>query len=125
MADQTPATSGAKEDAPALKSNARLVLESPELKHLVVRRWTVSLTLLAILFIVYYGYILMVKTDLMSMRIGTVITLAIPVGVLVILAAFSLTAFYVWWANKSYDPEVARLKEKAKELIAPTKGETR
>jgi len=28
----------------------------------------------------------------------------------VIIVAFVLTAFYVVWANKSYDPEVERLK---------------
>ncbi len=123
MADQTPAAPAAKADAP-VKSNALLVLESPEFKQLVARRWTVSLLLLAILFLVYYGFILMVKEPAMSQRIGAVTTLAIPVGVFVIVAAFALTAFYVWWANKSYDPEVARLKEKAKELIAPVKGET-
>jgi len=123
MADQTPAAPAATADAP-VKSNALLVLESPEFKQLVARRWTVSLTLLAILFIVYYGFILMVKEPVMSQRIGAVTTLAIPVGVFVIVAAFALTAGYVWWANKSYDPEVARLKEKAKELIAPAKGGT-
>ncbi len=43
-----------------------------------------------------------------------IVTLAIPVGVAVIVIAFVLTAFYVAWANSSYDPEVDRLKGQLK-----------
>jgi uncharacterized membrane protein (DUF485 family) len=88
------------------------VLESPEFKHLVARRWTVSMTLLVLLFVTYYGYILLIPyaPEFMKTKIGEVTTVAIPIGVAVILIAFVLTAVYVVWANKSYDPEVARLK---------------
>ena len=37
-------------------------------------------------------------------------TLAIPLGIASIVIAWSLTAYYVAWANKKYDPEVERLK---------------
>jgi uncharacterized membrane protein (DUF485 family) len=46
----------------------------------------------------------------MRTKIGEVTTMAIPLGVGVIIIAFVLTAFYVGWANTSYDPEVNRLK---------------
>ncbi len=87
------------------------VIESPAFKRLVTRRWTVSLVLLALLFVSYYGYILLIATDkaFVSQKIGEVTTLAIPLGVAAILIAWVLTAIYVVWANRSYDPEVERL----------------
>jgi uncharacterized membrane protein (DUF485 family) len=92
--------------------SARDVVGSPELKRLVARRWKVSLALLALLFATYYGFIILVATDreLVSRRIGEVTTLAIPLGVAAIAIAWALTALYVAWANRTYDPEVERLK---------------
>jgi uncharacterized membrane protein (DUF485 family) len=91
---------------------AHEVISSPDFKALVRRRWTVSLVLLAVLFVSYYGFILLVSTnkELVSTKIGEVTTLAIPLGIGAIVVAWALTAFYVAWANKSYDPEVERLK---------------
>jgi len=43
-------------------------------------------------------------------------------GVLVILGAWVLTAVYVIWANRSYDVEVARLKEKFTRADAADRG---
>ena len=91
----------------------RQVLDSPELRRLVARRWTVSLLLTAALFAAYYGFILLVALDkaLLARRIGAgVTTLGIPLAVLVIVVAWALTAIYVWWANRAYDPAVDRLK---------------
>ena len=91
---------------------AQEVVESPEFKALVRRRWTVSAVMLVLLFVSYYGYILLIAADkaLVSTRIGAVTTLAIPLGILSIVAAWVLTGVYVAWANKAYDPEVERLK---------------
>ncbi len=88
------------------------LIESPEFKKLVRTRWTVSLILLALLFVSYYGYILVIAADkaFVSQKIGEVTTLAIPLGIASIVIAWVLTAYYVFWANKSYDPEVERLK---------------
>lgn len=96
--------------------SAHEVLESPEFKRLVSKRWKVSMTLLALLFVSYYGYILLVATnkELVSQKIGEVTTLAIPLGIAAIVFAWVLTAFYVAWANKSYDPEVERLRSELK-----------
>lgn len=96
----------------APQKTAQQIVESEAFKHLVARRWKVSMTLLAFLFVGYYGYILLVATnkELVSTRIGEVTTLAIPLGLAAIVLAWVLTAVYVAWANKSYDPEVERLK---------------
>ena len=92
------------------------VIESKEFKHLVSTRWSVSLILLALLFVSYYGYILLIAADkaFVSQKIGEVTTLAIPLGVASIVIAWLLTAFYVMWANAKYDPEVERLKKELK-----------
>ncbi len=104
-----------KRDSRAGKT-ANEIIESPDFKRLVSRRWTVSMVLLVLLFVTYYGYILLIPyaPDLMKTRIGEVTTAAIPIGVAVIVIAFVLTAVYVGWANTTYDPEVNRLKGQLK-----------
>jgi uncharacterized membrane protein (DUF485 family) len=72
-----------------------------------------SLVLSALLFVLYYGYILLIAADraLLSRRIGSgATTLGIPLGAAVIVGAWALTAAYVWWANRHFDDEAARLK---------------
>jgi uncharacterized membrane protein (DUF485 family) len=97
-----------------MEKPARDMLASPEFRGLVQRRWRVSLALTAALFLVYYGYVLLVAADkaLVSRRIGEVTTLGIPLGVAVILASWVLTALYVAWANRVYDKEASRLRER-------------
>ncbi len=93
------------------------VINSHDFKMLVAKRWSVSMVLLAALFITYYGFILLIaeNREWMSQKIGETTTLAIPLGVAVIVIAFVLTAIYVAWANASYDPEVERLKGQLKQ----------
>lgn len=107
----TPAIKVASDNKP--QKAALEVLESADFKALVKKRWTVSMVLLAALFVTYYGFVLLIagNRELMATRIGEYVTLAIPVGVGVIVAAFVLTALYVAWANHTYDPEVDRLKK--------------
>jgi uncharacterized membrane protein (DUF485 family) len=90
------------------------LLKSAEFKQLVVRRWRVSLVLTAVLFVVYYGYVILVASNkaLLAQRIGVNTTLAIPLGAAVIIAAWVLTALYVIWANRHYDPHVKTLRER-------------
>lgn len=93
---------------------ARELLDSAELRHLVAGRWRVSLLLTAALFVVYYGFILLVALDkpLLSTRVGEATTLGIVLGMAVIVLSWVLTALYVVWANLSYDPEVSRLRDR-------------
>ncbi len=109
-----PVTSMKQE--PRAHKSVHELLESHDFKQLVSKRWSVSLVLLALLFVSYYGYILLVGLNkaLLSQKVGEVTTLGIPLGVGVIVFAWILTAFYVGWANKSYDPEVERLKGQLK-----------
>jgi uncharacterized membrane protein (DUF485 family) len=100
---------------------AREVLDSSDFRHLVARRWRVSLILTACLFILYYGYILLIAAEsaFLSRRIGEATTIGIPVGAAVIVGAWILTALYVVWANRFYDPEVTRLRGRVRR---PGKG---
>ena len=96
-------------------SQHRALLDAPEFRQLVARRWRISLLLTALLFIVYYGYILLIAVDkaFVSQRIGRATTLGIPLGVAVIVAAWVLTTAYVVWANRHFDAEADRLRERA------------
>lgn len=95
-----------------MDASARRLLESPEFRHLVARRWRVSLTLTACLFVLYYGFILLVGLNkpLLATRVGAVTTLGIPIGMGVIIGAWLLTAIYVAWANRRYDAAVRALQ---------------
>ena len=98
------------------QKSAHEVIESAEFKALVSKRWSVSMVLLVLLFVSYYGYVILVATakDFVNQKVGEVTTLAIPLGLAAIVLAWALTAIYVAWANKSYDPEVERLKRQLK-----------
>ena len=106
-----------KQPDPGAKKSARELIDSPDFKALVKKRWAVSFSLLAVLFVGYYGYILLVANKAwVSQPIaeGSVITRAIPLGIGAIVLAWILVAIYVYWANASYDPEVERLKGQLK-----------
>jgi uncharacterized membrane protein (DUF485 family) len=90
----------------------RELLDSPDFHRLLARRWRMSLLLTTLLFILYYGYIILIAVNrpFVSQRIGETTTLGIPLGVAVIAGAWVLTAIYVVWANRYYDGEAARLR---------------
>ncbi len=93
--------------------NAKDILRSPAFAALVKSKWTVSILLTIALFVVYYGYILLIAYDkpALARKVGEVTTLAIPVGVGVIVLAWVLTAAYVVWANGSHDAQVKKLRD--------------
>lgn len=92
--------------------SAHALLASAEFRRLVRKRWRVSLLLTLALFVLYYGFILLVAVNrpLLAMRVGEVTTLGIVLGIAVLVLAWVLTAVYVVWANRQYDPEVERLR---------------
>jgi uncharacterized membrane protein (DUF485 family) len=97
-----------------VKTSVRNVLDSAEFRGLVVRRWRVSMILSGLLFALYYGYIILIATNphLLSRRVGASTTVGILMAAAVIAGAWMLTAAYVVWANRHYDPEVARLRDR-------------
>ena len=89
------------------------LIASPAFRHLVSRRWRVSLILTAALFVLYYGYVLLIAVNKpwLAQRMGGVTPIGIPIGAGVIVGSWALTALYVLWANRYYDPEARRLRE--------------
>jgi uncharacterized membrane protein (DUF485 family) len=92
------------------------VLGSVEFRELVARRWRLSLLLTGLLFVVYYGYIILIASNrqLVSRRVWGSTTLGICMAAAVIGGAWILTAVYVVWANRHYDPAVARLRARVR-----------
>ena len=99
-----------------MNTSVRDVLGSAEFRGLVSRRWRISLVLTGLLFVLYYGYIVLIATNpqLLSRRVTASTTIGIYLAALVIGGAWVLTAVYVIWANRHYDPEVARLRAKVR-----------
>jgi len=112
MAHAAPAGGGSTKGT----QSAHELLQSPAFKKLVGQRMTASIIGLVLLFITYYGYVVLIGASpaTLAQKIGEYTTLGIPIGVAVIVIAFVLTALYVVWANGSYDPEVQRLKSELK-----------
>ena len=94
-------------DKQLVKLTTRELLASDDFRQLVARRWRVALVLTLVLFVVYYGFILLVATErsLLATRVGEVTTLGIVLGVAVLVLAWVLTAAYVVWANRPYIPK--------------------
>jgi uncharacterized membrane protein (DUF485 family) len=90
------------------------ILRSPELERLVRRRWVVSITLTAALFVVYYGFVLLIALapDVLARRVGEHTTLGIPIGAAVIVLSWVLTCLYVLWANGPWDRGVRSLRDR-------------
>jgi uncharacterized membrane protein (DUF485 family) len=91
----------------------RIIKADPNYQKLVRERSRFGWALTACMMVVYYGYILLVAFDkeLMSTRIGNgVITLAIPIGLGVILFTIIITGIYVWRANSQFDQLTAAVR---------------
>jgi uncharacterized membrane protein (DUF485 family) len=93
--------------------SARRLLDSPAFHSLVLRRWRISLVLTAALFVLYYGYILLIALNkpFVSTRLGGITPIGIPLGAAVIIGSWALTAIYIVWANRVYDREASRLRD--------------
>jgi uncharacterized membrane protein (DUF485 family) len=97
----------------APRQGVRRLLDSPAFHNLVMRRWRISLVLTAALFVLYYGYILLIALNkpFVSTRLGGITPIGIPLGAAVIVGSWALTAVYIAWANRVYDRESARLRD--------------
>jgi uncharacterized membrane protein (DUF485 family) len=99
-----------------LNSNERALLQSTEFRQLVKRRWRLSLILTGLLFILYYGYIVLIAVNrpLLSRSFGGATTIGIPLGAAVIVVSWILTAIYIAWANRRFDADADRLRERVR-----------
>lgn len=87
------------------------------LRALARRRWRVALGLTTLMVLVYFGFVLLVAWEkpFMARLITPGLSIGIVLGALVIVAAWVLTWVYVRWANRVYDPALARARTPAAE----------
>jgi uncharacterized membrane protein (DUF485 family) len=86
-----------------------------ELRRLARRRWTIGLVLTLAMMAAYFGFILLVafaKPTAGRLLADGRVSVGIVLGACTIVIAPILTAIYVRWANRKYDPEVAALRNK-------------
>lgn len=90
------------------------VLQSAEFKKLTKKRWAVALLLTTVMLLAYFGFLLMVAfdKDFFKQKVGEVTTIAIPIGIGLIVLAWVMTGIYTYWANNFYDKEVEEIKKK-------------
>lgn len=86
------------------------------LRRVVAKRWRVGAVLTAVMMLAYFGFILLVafaKPFVGELLAGGQVSVGIVIGAAVIVLAPVLTAIYVRWANRSYDPAIAALRKKS------------
>jgi uncharacterized membrane protein (DUF485 family) len=86
-----------------------------KLMAVVRRRWRVGAVLTALMMTGYFGFVLLVafaKPFMSTLVASDRVSIGIVIGAAVIVLAPVLTAFYVRWANRHYDPAIASLKGK-------------
>jgi uncharacterized membrane protein (DUF485 family) len=87
-------------------SSIDAIQKNPKYQQLVAERSALGRSLSIAMMVIYFGFILLVAFVpgfLGASLTGGVTTVGILVGILVILSAFGLTAFYVIRANGTYD----------------------
>jgi uncharacterized membrane protein (DUF485 family) len=84
------------------------------LRRVVARRWRIGAALTAVMMLAYFGFILLVafaKPFVGTLLADGQVSVGIVIGAAVIVLAPVLTAIYVRWANRSYDPAIAALRK--------------
>ena len=85
------------------------------LQKIVRRRWRIGAVLTALMMLAYFGFVLLVafaKPFVGTLVADDSVSIGILIGAGVIVLAPVLTAVYVRWANRHYDPAVATLRGK-------------
>ncbi len=84
----------------------RAIMANPTFQKLTRSRATLGWTLSAIMWIIYFGFILLVAFDkgfLGTVAFGQVTSMGIVIGLGVLISAFVLVAIYVVIANTRFD----------------------
>jgi len=82
------------------------ITASPKFQELVAKRNRLTRQLTALMLAIYFAFVLIVAfaPGILAVRLGDgVTTIGIPIGILIILAAFGLTGLYVRKANREFD----------------------
>lgn len=94
------------------------IRKNPKYEELIGKRSRFAWTLSIIMLLIYYAFILIVAfvPKFLGTKIasGSVISVGIPIGVLIIVSAFILTGIYVFRANGEFDALTHQIKEETK-----------
>lgn len=95
---------------------AKDILVNPKYQELIQKRGRFAWILSLIVIVVYFGFVLIVAFDpkLLAIKLYGVTTVAIPVGVAIIIMSFILTGVYVRRANSEFDDMVTEIKNSVK-----------
>lgn len=94
----------------------RRVKDNPKFSELVDQRrkysWNIAISML----VIYFAFILLVAfgKQFLAIKLGATLTLAFPLGLIVILAAILLTGIYVVRANSVYDRLTREIVEESR-----------
>lgn len=95
------------------------IQQNPKFKELVHKKGGFSWLLATVMLVIYYGFILVIAFSPATLgtplSAGSVTTVGIPVGVLIILSAFVITGIYVRRANTEFDRLTREVVEEAKQ----------
>lgn len=82
------------------------------LRALAAARWRVALALTLLMVLNYFGFVALIafRRDTLAALVRPGLSVGIMLGALVIVVSWVLTWAYVRWANRRYDPELARLR---------------
>ena len=91
---------------------------NPKFQELEKKRGSLAWRLTIAMLVIYFGYVMVIAfmPSLFAIPVSGVITLGIPIGVVVIIAAFILTGMYVTKANSEFD-------DLTKQIIEETRSE--
>lgn len=92
----------------------RKIESNPKYNELVKKRSRFGWMMAIIMLVIYYTFIMIIAFDpqflATPLAAGSVITIGIPIGIGVIIAAFILTGIFVYRANTEFDRIVNELK---------------
>ena len=76
------------------------------------QRWRIAMALSAVMFVVYFGFVLLIAFDkpLVAQLLMPGLSLGILLGALVIVATWIVTWIYVRWANGHMDRRIGELR---------------
>lgn len=93
------------------------IQQSESFQTLVKHRSGLALKLTLVMLLIYFGFIALIAFDpsfFKTIVIGSNITIGVPMGVGIILAAFILTGIYVRKANSDFDALSDKIKAENK-----------
>ena len=100
------------------KSVLEAIKSNPNYQKLVRERTGFGLKLAIIMLVMYYAFILVIAFNkkLLAIKIATVTTIGMPIGISIIVISFVLTGIYTKRANSEFDELSDKVKEDIKRM---------